>query len=54
MCSAPFGQQGRLETLEILPAPRAGAEIKRAEEEMAAGAVYEEADVRAALAARRR
>jgi prevent-host-death family protein len=42
------------ETLEILSDPRAGTEIRRAEEEMAAGKVYGEADVRAALAARRR
>lgn len=43
-----------METLEILSDPRAGTEIRRAEEEMAAGEVYDEADVRAALAARRR
>ena len=43
-----------METLEILSDPRAGTEIRRAEEEMAAGKVYAEADVRAALAARRR
>ena len=43
-----------METLEILSDPRARGEIMRAEEEMAAGKVYDEADVRAALAARRR
>lgn len=43
-----------METLAILSDPRAGAEIRQAEEEMAAGKVYDEADVRAALAARRR
>jgi prevent-host-death family protein len=43
-----------METLEILSDPRAGTEIRRAEQEMAAGTVYGEADVRAALAARRR
>ena len=43
-----------METLEILSDPRAGTEIRRAEEEMAAGKVHDEADVRAALAARRR
>jgi antitoxin YefM len=43
-----------METLEILSDPRAGTEIRRAEEEMAAGKVFDEADVRAALAARRR
>ena len=43
-----------VETLAILSDPGAGAEIRRAEEEMAAGKVYDEADVRAALAARRR
>jgi prevent-host-death family protein len=43
-----------METLEILSDPRAGAEIRQAEEEMVAGEVYDEADVRAALAARRR
>jgi antitoxin YefM len=42
-----------METVEILSDPRAGTEIRRAEEEMAAGKVYDEADVRAALAARR-
>jgi prevent-host-death family protein len=43
-----------METLEILSDPRAGTEIRRAEGEMAAGEIYDEADVRAALAARRR
>jgi antitoxin YefM len=43
-----------METLEILSDPRAGTEIRRAEEEMATGKVYGEGDVRAALAARRR
>lgn len=43
-----------METLAILSDPRAGAEIRQAEDEMAAGKVYAEADVRAALAARRR
>lgn len=43
-----------VETLEILSDPRARTEIRRAEEEMAAGHVHDEADVRAALAARRR
>src|SRR3954453_14385849 len=43
-----------METLEILSDPRAGTEIRRAEAEMAAGKVFDEADVRAALAARRR
>jgi antitoxin YefM len=43
-----------METLEILSDPRARTEIRRAEEEMATGKVYGEADVRAALAARRR
>ena len=43
-----------METLEILSDPQAGTEIRLAEEEMAAGKVYDEADVRAALAARRR
>ena len=43
-----------METLAILSDPRAGAEIRRAEEEMAAGNVYGEAEVRAAVAARRR
>lgn len=43
-----------MEALKMLSDPRAGTEIRRAEEEMAAGKVYHEADVRAALAARRR
>lgn len=43
-----------METLAILSDPPASAEIRQAEEEMAAGKVYDEADVRAALAARRR
>ena len=43
-----------METLEILTDPRVGTEIRQAEEEMAAGKVYGEVDVRAALAARRR
>jgi antitoxin YefM len=43
-----------METLAILSDPRAGAEIRRPGEEMAAGNVYGEAEVRAGLAARRR
>jgi len=43
-----------METLEVLSDPRARAEIKQAETEMAAGEVHDEAEVRAALAARRR
>ncbi len=43
-----------METLEILSDPRAGTEIRQAEAAMAAGEVYGEAEVRAALAARRR
>lgn len=43
-----------METLEILSDSRAGTEVRRAEEEMAAGKVYDKADVCAALAARRR
>ena len=43
-----------VETLEILSDPRARSEIRQAEEAMAAGEVYGEAEVRAALAARRR
>lgn len=43
-----------METLAILSDPRARVEIRQAEDEMAAGKVYDEADVRAALAARRR
>ena len=42
-----------VETLEILPDPEAGSAIKQAETEMAGGEVYDEAQVRAALAARR-
>lgn len=43
-----------METLEILSDPRARSDIRQAEEEMSGGEVYDEADVRAALAARRR
>lgn len=43
-----------METLAVLSDPRAGEEIRQAEEEMAAGKSYDEGDVRAALAARRR
>ncbi|PWW23692.1 prevent-host-death family protein [Geodermatophilus normandii] len=43
-----------VETLEILSDSRARSEIRQAEEAMAAGEVYGEAEVRAALAARRR
>ena len=43
-----------VETLEILSDPRARSDIRQAEEAMAAGEVYGEAEVRAALAARRR
>src|SRR5919205_4252009 len=43
-----------METLEILSDPRARSDIRQAEESMAAGEVYGEAEVRAALAARRR
>src|SRR3712207_4920507 len=43
-----------METLEILSDPRARSDIRQAEEAMAAGEVYGEAEVRAALAARRR
>jgi antitoxin YefM len=43
-----------METLEILSDPRARADIRRAEEAMSGGEVYDEAQVRAALAARRR
>lgn len=42
-----------VETLEILSTPDAVAEIRQAESEMRNGHVHEEADVRAALAARR-
>lgn len=43
-----------VETLEILSDPKATAEIREAESQMNDGEVYDEADVRAALAARRR
>ena len=43
-----------METLEILSDPRARSDIRQAEESMAAGEAYGEAEVRAALAARRR
>jgi antitoxin YefM len=43
-----------METLEVLSDPQARSEIRRAEAEMAAGESYDEAQVRAALAARRR
>ncbi|TQN42916.1 prevent-host-death family protein [Blastococcus colisei] len=43
-----------VETLEILSDPEAAAEIREAEAQMNDGEVYDEADVRAALAARRR
>ena len=43
-----------METLEILSDPRARSDIRQAEEAMAAREVYGEAEVRAALAARRR
>ena len=43
-----------METLEILADPEARSAIRRAETEMAGGEVYDEAQVRAALAARRR
>lgn len=43
-----------VETLEILSDPKAVAEIREAESQMSDGEVYDEADVRAALAARRR
>ncbi|MGY2083961.1 type II toxin-antitoxin system Phd/YefM family antitoxin [Blastococcus sp. SYSU DS0539] len=43
-----------VETLEILSDPRARSEIRQAETEMAAGKVYDESQVREALAARRR
>jgi prevent-host-death family protein len=42
-----------METLEILSDPRAVAEIRQAEAQMQAGEQFGEADVRAALAARR-
>ncbi len=43
-----------METLEILSDPRARSDIREAEVEMAGGEAYDEAQVRAALAARRR
>ncbi|MCZ2839094.1 type II toxin-antitoxin system Phd/YefM family antitoxin [Modestobacter sp. VKM Ac-2985] len=43
-----------METLEVLSDPQARSEIRQAESEMTAGEVYDEAEVRAALAARRR
>ena len=43
-----------METLEILSDPEARSAIRRAETEMTGGEVYDEAQVRAALAARRR
>lgn len=43
-----------METLEILADPEARSAIRQAETEMAGGEVYDEAQVRAALAARRR
>lgn len=43
-----------VETLEILSDPKATVEIRQAESQMDAGEVYDETDVRAALAARRR
>ncbi|SEO84676.1 type II toxin-antitoxin system Phd/YefM family antitoxin [Trujillonella endophytica] len=43
-----------VETLEILSDPKAAVEIREAESQMNGGEVYDEADVRAALAARRR
>ncbi|WP_089304842.1 type II toxin-antitoxin system Phd/YefM family antitoxin [Geodermatophilus pulveris] len=43
-----------METWEILSDPRARSDMRQAEETMAAGEVHGEADVRAALAARRR
>lgn len=43
-----------LETLEILADPEARSAIREAETEMARGEVHDEAQVRAALAARRR
>jgi prevent-host-death family protein len=42
-----------METLEILSDPTALAEIRQAESEMRSGEVYDEDQVRAALAARR-
>jgi antitoxin YefM len=43
-----------VETLEILSDPNAVAEIRAAESQMDDGQAYNEADVRASLAARRR
>ena len=43
-----------METLEVLSDPQARSDIRQAETEMAAGDAYDEAQVRAALAARRR
>ena len=43
-----------VETLEVLSDPKAMAEIRQAEGQMNAGNVYDEGQVRAALAARRR
>ncbi len=43
-----------VETLEIMSDPRARSDIREAEAEMAAGTSYDETQVRAALAARRR
>jgi antitoxin YefM len=42
-----------IETLEILSDPRAVAEIRQAESRMRKGEAYDEAQIRAALAARR-
>lgn len=46
--------QSLVETLEVLSDPEAVAAIREAESQMRDGQVYGEADVRAALAARRR
>jgi prevent-host-death family protein len=43
-----------METLEILSDPKAMADIRQAESQMHDGEVYDEAQVRAALTARRR
>lgn len=43
-----------VETLEILSDPKAVAELREAESQMNDGEFYDEADVCAALAARRR
>jgi antitoxin YefM len=43
-----------METLEVLFDPRARSEIRQAETEMAVGDARDEAEVRAAQAARRR